>query len=339
MPDQTRTRRVAALAKAARAAVLLPTLFALLTLLLHNPQAAGFSVFGTFAHLVMTNYAEAQRQRILQSLTVTLAGAAMIAWGTAVSTHLLLAVLSASIVAFATRAAAQSIGLLASIHTVVLLAFMLAVTAPAPLEHILPRLAGWLLSGVISLPILLITWISLNTQSPPDPQPHLNSTTHTNLVSLAGPTRAAVAMAIAVLIAGLFHLEHGFWLVLGILPVLRSADTVPRTFLQEQAGTLTGFALSALLVFLVGAQHTIYWMALPPAAFIAAYLASVGIFLAGQAAFTFFVVVLPQHPRPHRIQRRSPTLDRYSFRRSHQPTDRYALLHPTNACLLNENGF
>src|SRR5882757_4140083 len=249
MPDQTRTRRVAALAKAARAAVLLPTLFALLTLLLHNPQAAGFSVFGTFAHLVMTNYAEAQRQRILQSLTVTLAGAAMIAWGTAVSTHLLLAVLSASIVAFATRAAAQSIGLLASIHTVVLLAFMLAVTAPAPLEHILPRLAGWLLSGVISLPILLITWISLNTQSPPDPQPHLNSTTHTNLVSLAGPTRAAVAMAIAVLIAGLFHLEHGFWLVLGILPILRSADTVPRTFLQEQAGTLTGFALSALLVF------------------------------------------------------------------------------------------
>jgi hypothetical protein len=290
MPDQTRTRRVAALAKAARAAVLLPTLFALLTLLLHNPQAAGFSVFGTFAHLVMTNYAEAQRQRILQSLTVTLAGAAMIAWGTAVSTHLLLAVLSASIVAFATRAAAHSIGLLASIHTVVLLAFMLAVTAPAPLEHILPRLAGWLLSGVISLPILLITWISLNTQSPPDPQPHLNSTTHTNLVSLAGPTRAAVA--IAVLIAGLFHLEHGFWLVLGILPVLRSADTVPRTFLQEQAGTLTGVALSALLVFLVGARHTIYWMALPPAAFIAAYLASVGIFLAGQAAFTFFVVVL-----------------------------------------------
>jgi hypothetical protein len=292
MPDQTRTRRVAALAKAARAAVLLPTLFALLTLLLHNPQAAGFSVFGTFAHLVMTNYAEAQRQRILQSLTVTLAGAAMIAWGTAVSTHLLLAVLSASIVAFATRAAAHSIGLLASIHTVVLLAFMLAVTAPAPLTHILPRLAGWLLSGIISLPILLITWISLNTQSPPDPQPDLNSTTHTNLVSLAAPTRAAVAMAIAVLIAGLFHLEHGFWLVLGILPVLRSADTVPRTFLQEQAGTLTGVALSALLVFLVGARHTIYWMALPPAAFIAAYLASVGIFLAGQAAFTFFVVVL-----------------------------------------------
>ena len=287
MPDQTRTRRVAALAKAARAAVLLPTLFALLTLLLHNPQAAGFSVFGTFAHLVMTNYAEAQRQRILQSLTVTLAGAAMIAWGTAVSTHLLLAVLSASIVAFATRAAAHSIGLLASIHTVVLLAFMLAVTAPAPLTHILPRLAGWLLSGIISLPILLITWISLNTQSPPDPQPYLNSTTHTNLVSLAAPTRAAVAMAIAVLIAGLFHLEHGFWLVLGILPVLRSADTVPRTFLQEQAGTLTGVALSALFV---GARHTIYWVA--PAAFIAAYLASVGIFLAGQAAFTFFVVVL-----------------------------------------------
>jgi hypothetical protein len=294
MPDQIRTRRVAALAKAARAAVLLPTLFALLTLLLHNPQAAGFSVFGTFAHLVMTNYAEAQRQRILQSLTVTLAGAAMIAWGTAVSTHLLLAVLSASIVAFATRAAAQSVGLLASIHTVVLLAFMLAVTAPAPLEHILPRLAGWLLSGVISLPILLITWISLNTQSPLDPQPHLNSTTHTNLVSLAGPTRAAVAvaMAIAVLIAGLFPPRTR----LLACPRHPSRPSLRRHRPPHfSSGTSRNpYRLRPLSASRLSRRRQPHHLldGPSPAAFIAAYLASVGIFLAGQAAFTFFVVVL-----------------------------------------------
>ena len=296
MSGQTRTRRVAALAKAARAAVLLPTLFALLLLLLHNPQAAGFSVFGTFAHLVMTNYAERRRRRILQSLAVTLAGAAMIAGGTAVSAHLWLAVLSAALVAFATRVVSQSNGFLASIHTVVLLAFMLAVTAPASPEYILPRLAGWLLSGAISLLILLITWISL-THSQPNTQSHFNPISLARPNLLAGPTRAAIAMAIAVFIAGFFHLEHGFWLVLGILPVLRSADTgtgtsLPHTFFQEQAGTFTGFTLSAILVFFIGPHHIIYWIVLPPAAFIAAYLASVGIFLAGQAAFTFFVVVL-----------------------------------------------
>jgi hypothetical protein len=296
MQNQTRTLRVAALVKAARAAALLPTLFALLTLLLDNPQAAGFSVFGTFAHLVMTNYAAPRRQRILQCLTVTLAGAAMIAWGTAVSTHLSLAVLSAAIVAFATRASAQTHGPFTSIHTVVLLAFMLAVTAPAPPGHILPRLAGWLLSGAISLPILLITWISL-TQSQSTTQPLPNPTSLASPNPLAGPTRAAIAMAIAVFLAGVFHLEHGFWLVLGILPVLRSADTgpatsLPHTFLHEQTGTFIGFALSAILVFLIGPHRTLYWVALPPTAFIAAYLATAGTFVAGQAAFTFFVVVL-----------------------------------------------
>jgi uncharacterized membrane protein YccC len=100
-------------------------------------------------------------------------------------------------------------------------------------------------------------------------------------------------MGLAVLIAGVFKLEHGFWVVLGILPVLRASDTTKaRTFLQEQGGTLAGFISSAVLVALVRSHREIYWIALPIIAFGAAYLSTAVGFVAGQAAFTLFVVVV-----------------------------------------------
>jgi hypothetical protein len=40
--------------------------------------------------------------------------------------------------------------------------------------------------------------------------------------------------------------EHAFWVVLGVLPVLSaSGASAVRTFWQEQAGTLIGFLVSA----------------------------------------------------------------------------------------------
>lgn len=51
-----RQRRVAGLARAVRAAIVIPCLFALGLLVIKQPEAAGFAVFGTFAHLVMVDY-------------------------------------------------------------------------------------------------------------------------------------------------------------------------------------------------------------------------------------------------------------------------------------------
>jgi hypothetical protein len=66
-----------------------------LILFFRDAQAAGFAVFGTFAHLVMTNYDLQWKKRLGQLVTLTFSGAVMIAWGTAASMWLWLAVLSA----------------------------------------------------------------------------------------------------------------------------------------------------------------------------------------------------------------------------------------------------
>lgn len=43
-------RRVAALSRAARAAIVVPSLIALALVVIRQPAVAGFAVFGTFAH-------------------------------------------------------------------------------------------------------------------------------------------------------------------------------------------------------------------------------------------------------------------------------------------------
>jgi uncharacterized membrane protein YccC len=88
-------------------------------------------------------------------------------------------------------------------------------------------------------------------------------------------------------------LDHAFWVVLGVLPVLSARGTSStRRFLQEQAGTLIGFLMGAALVALIGAHPTWYWLTLPIVVFVSAYASSAVGFIAGQAAFAVFAVVL-----------------------------------------------
>jgi Fusaric acid resistance protein-like len=312
--------KVAALAKATRAAIILPGLFGFLIFFVKDTQAAGFAVFGTFAHLVMTNYDPRRKKRVAQVITLTFCGLVMISWGTAVSMWIWLAVPSACLVGFITQTASLFGGSIAVGRTVTLLAFMLAVTSPATSVAIVPRLGGWVLSGVMALLVLLATWISFGVPRPEQPITHAASTPELSLADeadsrlgrrfrgrlrsfpailntqsdwFASSARAAVAMGLAVLIAGVFKLEHGFWIVLGILPVLRASDTAQtRTFLQEQGGTLAGFISSAVLMTLVRSHREIYWIALPITAFVAAYVSTAVGFVASQAAFTLFVVVV-----------------------------------------------
>src|SRR5690349_15102028 len=97
--------KIAALAKATRAAIILPGLFGFLLFFVKDVQAAGFAVFGTFAHLVMTNYGPQRSNRVAQVVTLTFCGLVMITWGTAVSTQIWLAVPSAGLVGFTTQTA------------------------------------------------------------------------------------------------------------------------------------------------------------------------------------------------------------------------------------------
>ena len=105
--------------------------------------------------------------------------------------------------------------------------------------------------------------------------------------------RGAVALAGAVLVARLTNVEHGFWVVLGTLSVLRtSAAATGSTALRAVGGTAAGFVIGAALLIAIGTAQPILWAVLPVAVFIAAYAPGVAPFAAGQAAFTVTVVVL-----------------------------------------------
>jgi|GEM_PF-4182114 len=100
-------------------------------------------------------------------------------------------------------------------------------------------------------------------------------------------------MGLAVLLTRLLKVEHAFWVVLGVLPVLSAKETsATRTFWQEQGGTLIGCLVGASLVTSIGAHQGWYWLTLPFIVFASAYAYSAVGFMAGQAAFTVFAVVL-----------------------------------------------
>jgi uncharacterized membrane protein YccC len=105
--------------------------------------------------------------------------------------------------------------------------------------------------------------------------------------------RGSLALAAAVLVADQTGVQHGFWVVLGTLSVLRTnAASTGSTALRALGGTVIGFAVGALLLLGVGTSTPVLWAALPIAIAVAAYAPGTLPFAVGQAAFTVVVVVL-----------------------------------------------
>jgi uncharacterized membrane protein YccC len=105
--------------------------------------------------------------------------------------------------------------------------------------------------------------------------------------------RGAVGLAVAVFIAQRTGLQHGFWVVLGTLSVLRSnALATGWSVLSALAGTAAGIVLGALLVIAIGTHQAVLWGVLPIAVLVAAYAPRGISFAAGQAGFTVVLFVL-----------------------------------------------
>jgi uncharacterized membrane protein YccC len=105
--------------------------------------------------------------------------------------------------------------------------------------------------------------------------------------------RGSLALAAAVLVADLSGVQHGFWVVLGTLSVLRTnAASTESTALRALGGTVVGFVLGALLLLGIGTSAPALWAALPIALAVAAYAPGALPFTFGQAAFTVVVLVL-----------------------------------------------
>jgi hypothetical protein len=105
--------------------------------------------------------------------------------------------------------------------------------------------------------------------------------------------RGAVALAVAVAVADVSSVQHGFWVVLGTLSVLRTnAAATGATAVRALAGTAIGFVIGGALVLAIGGDETALWIAFPIAVLVAAYSPGTAPFAVGQAAFTVMVAVL-----------------------------------------------
>jgi uncharacterized membrane protein YccC len=112
-------------------------------------------------------------------------------------------------------------------------------------------------------------------------------------VWLRNSLRGAAGVAAAVLIAKVTGVQHGFWVVLGTLAVLRSnALGTGAVALRAIAGTSLGFIVGGALLVALGDSTTALWIVLPFAVLLASYAPLRISFLAGQAAFTVLLAVL-----------------------------------------------
>ncbi len=120
---------------------------------------------------------------------------------------------------------------------------------------------------------------------------------HTNAslrsVWFVNSLRGSISLAAAVAVADLGSVQHGFWVVLGTLSVLRTnAASTGATALRALVGTAIGFVIGGALLVAIGTGSGALWAVLPVAVFIAAYSPGTAPFAIGQAAFTITVAIL-----------------------------------------------
>jgi uncharacterized membrane protein YccC len=123
-------------------------------------------------------------------------------------------------------------------------------------------------------------------------------------VWLHNSLRSAAALAVAVFVATSLGVQHSFWVVLGVLSVLRStALNTGQNAVRGLVGTVVGFVVGGAILIGIGTNTVVLWVLLPIAVLAAGFAPAAISFLAGQAAFTVVVVMLFNiiHPAGWRV--------------------------------------
>lgn len=104
--------------------------------------------------------------------------------------------------------------------------------------------------------------------------------------------RTGVGLALAVLVVQMTGLEHGFWVLLGVLSVLRYDGAGTRHLaIPAIVGTVVGVLIATGVILAVGTHSSVLWMLLPVMVFLAAWAPLAVSFPVGQAAFSGFILV------------------------------------------------
>lgn len=143
---------------AARAALVMPAVFAFAHFVIDDPQTTLFAAFGSFAVLVFADFGGTPRQRLEAYGVLALTGTALIALGTLCSRSTWPAAVAMAVIGFAILFAGVVNGWLAAGATAALLTFVLPVSLPADAAEIAPRLLGWALACLAGTSAQLLLW-------------------------------------------------------------------------------------------------------------------------------------------------------------------------------------
>jgi hypothetical protein len=151
---------LAALKSAARAAIVMPAVFAFADQVIGQPQTSLFAAFGSIALLVMVEFTGPPRTRFLAYLALACVGASFITLGTLCSRNPWLAAGAMAVVGFGTLFSGVISGYVAAGTTGALVTFVLPVTVQAPNSAIPDRLAGWGLATGAGICAVMLIWPS-----------------------------------------------------------------------------------------------------------------------------------------------------------------------------------
>ncbi|HEY6473796.1 MAG TPA: FUSC family protein, partial [Acidimicrobiales bacterium] len=147
-----------AVKRSLRAAIVMPSVFAIAHASFSNSQVSLFAAFGSVALLLMVEFTGPPRTRVLSYSAMFVVGCAFIALGTTVSTNKVAAVVTMGVVGFVVLFAGIVSPLFATAATAALLTFVLPVAVEAPASQIGYRLLGWAMASAACTLACLFLW-------------------------------------------------------------------------------------------------------------------------------------------------------------------------------------
>lgn len=154
---------LAAMRRAARTAVVMPSLFALCTQVFHAPVTGTYAAFGAFAMLLLVEYSGPLVQRLRAHAALGAAWLVLVSLGTLASRSVWIAIAATLVVGFVVLFSGVVSSVLAGASTSLLLAFVLPVSAPAPLAQLPDRLIGVVLAAGTSVIAVWLLWARTQT--------------------------------------------------------------------------------------------------------------------------------------------------------------------------------
>ncbi len=121
-----------------------------------NEQTALFAAFGAIAMLLFVDFGGPVPVRLIAWITLAIACSGLIALGTLVSHHAILAAVVMAIVGFAILFAGVLNGYFAAAASAALLTYILPAMVPADVSDIPARLGGWWIAVAVSIPATLL---------------------------------------------------------------------------------------------------------------------------------------------------------------------------------------